>query len=105
MGYSSRLGEVRKIVSIGFLSSCQQNKELDTIKFVDFSFKARTHVLKSYRDISRVVFEIQVLKIRSFFKILQKVKKYTFLSQILELGEYGVNPNRTGGGTESAPLS
>ena len=48
-------------------------------------------MLKSYRDISRVVFEIQVIKIRSFFKILQKVKKYTFSSQILELGEYGVN--------------
>ena len=48
----------RKIVSIGFLSSCQQNKDLDTIKFDDFSFKAQTHVLKSYRS-NRVVFEIQ----------------------------------------------
>ena len=57
------------------LGSCQQKKELDTSKFVVFSFKAQTHVLKSYRDISRVVFEIQVLKIKLFFKILQKVKK------------------------------
>ena len=39
-------------------------KELDNSKFVDLSFKAQTHVLKSYKDITRVVFEIQVLKIR-----------------------------------------